>query len=322
MHTSTIVNPELIKAVEQGLGAVHKSLPSWVFYDERGDKIFQQIMRMPEYYPTRCEYEILEHHKEDLLRYFVSHQKPFQLVELGAGDGLKTEILLRYLHAHQVKFIYRPVDISASVLDQLTRRLTGLLPQLDIQPVNKNYFKAVEDLRGEEKTIIFFLGANIGNFTRQEALIFLKNISVHLQGQGLALIGFDLKKDPRIIARAYDDEGGITRAFNLNTLQRLNRELGAQFIISQFDHYSSYDPETGAARSFLVSLKDQDVAIRALQKVYHFAHWETINTEISQKYDLMMIEKILSEAGLEIVDLFFDARHFFCDVLVKKPSRV
>jgi L-histidine Nalpha-methyltransferase len=318
MHTSIIADPELIRAVEQGLSAGHKSLPSWLFYDEKGDGIFQQIMHMPEYYPTRCEYEILEHHKEDLLRYFESHQKPFQLIELGAGDGLKTEILLKYLHAHHVRFVYQPVDISASVLDQLTRRLSALLPQLDIQPVHKNYFKAVEELQGEEKKIIFFLGANIGNFTRQEALTFLRNISSHLQGQGLALIGFDLKKDPRIVAKAYDDEGGITKAFNLNMLQRLNLELGAQFVINQFDHYASYDPETGAARSFLISLKDQDVPIQALQKVYHFAHWETINTEISQKYDLLMIEKILSEAGLEIVDLFFDSQHFFCDVLVKR----
>jgi L-histidine Nalpha-methyltransferase len=317
MHISTI-DRELKKAVEHGLGAAHKSLPSWLFYDERGDRIFQMIMRMPEYYPTSCEYEILERHKEDLLRYFESQQKPFRLIELGAGDGLKTEILLKHLYAHRVKFTYQPVDISASVLDQLSRRLKTFLPELDILPVNKSYFRAVEDLNGEEKKVIFFLGANIGNFTQQEALAFLKNISAHLQGQDLALIGFDLKKDPRIIARAYDDKGGITKAFNLNMLCRLNHELDAEFIIENFDHYASYDPETGAARSFLVSLRDQDVPVRALQKVYHFAHWETINTEISQKYDLLMIERILSEAGLEIVDLFFDTGHFFCDVLVKR----
>lgn len=317
-HTSTTVNHELRKAVEQGLGAKHKSLPSWLFYDEKGDRIFQQIMHMPEYYPTRCEYEILDHHKEDLLRYFESQQSPFQLIELGAGDGLKTEILLKYLCSRHVRFTYRPVDISASVLEQLSRRLKKNLPELDIQPVNKSYYDAVGDLHGDEKKVIFFLGANIGNFTPQEALGFLKNISVHLEGDGLALIGFDLKKDPRIIARAYDDEGGITKAFNINLLRRLNRELDAQFALTQFDHYASYDPETGAARSFLVSLKDQDVLIGALKKIYHFAHWETINTEISQKYDLLMIEKTLSEAGLEIVDLFFDAGHFFCDVLVRK----
>lgn len=318
MHTSTIANRELKKAVEEGLGAKHKSLPSWLFYDEKGDRIFQQIMHMPEYYPTRCEYEILDHHKEDLLRYFESQQSPFQLIELGAGDGLKTEILLKYLSSRLVRFTYRPVDISASVLAQLSRRLKKTLPDLEIQPVNKSYYEAVGDLQGDEKKVIFFLGANIGNFTPQEALAFLKNISVHLEGQGQALIGFDLKKDPRVIARAYDDEGGITKAFNINLLRRLNRELGAQFSLTQFDHYASYDPETGAARSFLVSLKDQDVPIAALKKTYHFAHWETINTEISQKYDLLMIEKTLSEAGLEIVDLFFDANHFFCDVLVKK----
>jgi L-histidine Nalpha-methyltransferase len=315
----SIIQQDLATVVEQGFNAEYKWLPSWLFYDNEGDRIFQQIMRMPEYYPTRCEYYILQHHKEDLLRYFEPHQQPFQLIELGAGDGFKTEILLKYLCDHHIHFTYKPVDISASVLDLLTYRLKTRLPELDIQPLNKSYFDAVEDLQSDEKKVLFFLGANIGNFSPAEALAFLRHITSHLQVHDLAFMGFDLKKEPRIIERAYADAQGITKAFNLNVLERLNRELAAHFNTGDFDHYASYDPETGAAKSFLLSLKDHDVSIDRLKKTYHFAHWETINTEISQKYDLLMMERLLSEAGLEIVDLFFDSDHFFCDVLVK-PS--
>lgn len=311
-------NQAVAEAVEKGFGNTPKSLPSWLFYDETGDKLFQEIMRMPEYYPTCCEYDILQRYKDDLLKYFSRFTESFRLIELGAGDGLKTEILLKHFTVHQADFTYLPIDISANALDQLSLRLKTILPELRIHPVNKAYDEALKSLRDQtEKKIILFLGANIGNFTIPEASQFLKRMALPLSGDDMLMIGFDLKKDPRVIQEAYNDPRGLTQRFNLNLLARLNRELGAEFILGNFSHYPFYDPETGATKSYLISMKDQSVHIEALERSIHFNLWEPIQTEISQKYDVAMIEKILSSAGLQIIEFFYDSRQYFCDVLVK-----
>lgn len=320
IQVNPVATTEIISAVRRGLTAEPKSLPGWLLYDEQGHKIFQQIMNIPEYYPARCEYEIIQHHKEDLIRYFQSPQGPFELIELGAGDGFKTAVLLRHLYVNNVDFIYRPVDISGAVLTQLTQKLSVELPRLTVEPMRTSYIDAMHDLKGDAKKVILFLGASIGNFGSTEVRSFLKSLATHLQPPDQMLIGFDLKKSPETIQQAYNDKAGITREFNLNILKRLNNELGATFNLNKFDHFGSYDPETGATKIFLISLGDQDVFIEALQLSVHFAHWETIHTEISQKYDLLTMERLLSETGLEIVDLFFDSEQFFCDVLVKKAG--
>jgi L-histidine Nalpha-methyltransferase len=318
-QTKTGNTPAIASALS-GLMGSPKSLPSWLFYDEHGDKLFQEIMGLPEYYVTRCEYEILHSYKDDLLNYFNHSNKAFQLIELGPGDGLKTELLLKHFVSKGATFVYTPVDISTNVLDQLKNRLHKKLPDLNINAVRANYSDAIEALNNRQKKIVFFLGANIGNYTRMEALAFLQALSLSFTERDYALIGFDLKKHPHVIERAYNDPQGVTREFNLNLLHRLNRELGANFDVSNFIHYPYYDPQTGAARSYLVSTKDQEVNFQSVGRTIKFQAWESIRTEISQKYDLLMIEKLISEAGLEIVDLFFDADHFFCDVLLKKVA--
>lgn len=318
VHSKTTFNQALAEVVAQGLGGKQKTLPSWLFYDENGDRIFQQIMRMPEYYPTRCEYDILQQYKDDLLRHFKGSGQSFRLIELGAGDGIKTEILLRHFVAHGSPFTYLPIDISSNALEQLSGRLTTALPGLRIQPLNKRYDDALVSLRdNSERKVILFMGANIGNFTVPEATQFLKKTLIHLTSDDLMLIGFDLKKDPRIIHEAYDDPHGLTRSFNLNILTRLNRELGARFNPDDFSHYPYYDPETGTTKSFLISLIDQDVFIEALGKSCHFDVWETIQTEVSQKYDIEMIEKLMGITGFRIIDVYYDNQKYFCDVLVK-----
>lgn len=315
-HLKAIFNTAVADVVKKGLASQPKTLPSWLLYDETGDRIFQQIMRMPEYYPTRCEYDILQKHKEHLRRHFTKDSSSFRLMELGAGDGLKTEILLKHFLERQSDFTYVPVDISANALQVLTQRLTETVPQLRIHPENKSYDEALSDLRQEEKKVILFMGANIGNFTVPEAAQFLKRIALHLRNTDMLLIGFDLKKDPRIIQEAYDDPNGFTADFNLNLLNRLNRELAAQFDIGKFAHYPFYDPETGATKSFLISMTEQEVYIEALDRSFHFAAWESIQTEVSQKYSVEMIEKIMALSGLRIHELFFDDDHYFCDILV------
>lgn len=319
MITTDIQFSDVAQAVEEGLSKSPKRLPSWLFYDETGDKIFQAIMHMPEYYLTACEYEILQMSKEKLLRHFGGNKSTFNLIELGAGDGLKTEILLKYFVEEKIDFVYSPVDVSKTVLQQLVNRLHQAAPQLNINPINTKYDQAVNLLRynGQHK-IYLLMGANIGNFNVHEAKKFIEDISNSMSKGDQLLIGFDLKKDPRLIQAAYDDPHGITRDFNMNLLVRLNRELGAQFQLDQFKHYPYYNPETGMTKSYLVSLKNQDVFFEACDKVVHFDRWEVIHTEVSQKYDKQMIEGLAAHSELEIRELIYDCRHYFCDALFQK----
>ena len=308
-------------AVMAGLTRKSKQLPSWLFYDEQGDAIFQSIMRMPEYYPTRCEYEIFQRQKEAIRQQFMAAGTPFRLVELGAGDGLKTEVLLKHFLDQHTDFEYWPTDISPNVLAILQERLEHSLPTLTINPIAHRHEDALHTVADdrEHRHIFMFLGANIGNYSPLEAQAFINNLAGAMHSGDLLFMGFDLKKDPRIIRAAYDDPHGITRAFNLNLLTRLNRELGANFDIDAFDHAPYYDPETGAAKSYLVSLRNQDVRIEAMHRTIHFDAWETIHTEVSLKYDLAMIESLARKANLEIVRHFADSRDYFRDVLFRKP---
>jgi L-histidine Nalpha-methyltransferase len=314
-----ISTESILNVVEEGLSKTQKSLPSWLFYDENGDRIFQEIMHMPSYYLTGCEYEILRMNTQDILKRFHA-QGSFQLIELGAGDGLKTEVLLKYFTEKQADFSYHPIDISASVLTQLQTRLQDSLPNLAYYPQQGEYIEALSklNLANDQRKVILFLGSNIGNFAVKQAGQFLKQIKNSMHPGDLFFLGVDLKKDPRMIQRAYDDEYGITKRFNMNLLLRLNKELDANFMLDQFNHYASYNPDTGEARSYLVSLRDQDVYIDALNKTIHFNRWEHIHTEVSIKYDQNMINNLASESGLEIAHQYFDGKHYFSDVVFIK----
>lgn len=319
MITTNIQVADVARAVEEGFSQHPKRLPSWLFYDETGDKIFQAIMKMSEYYLTACEFEILQMNKAKLLNYFNETQSPFNLVELGAGDGLKTELLLKHFSEQKTNFLYSPIDVSETVLNQLRTRLNNSLPHLTINTIPLKYQDAIEVLSHETTRKVFlFMGANIGNFYLKDAIQFVASISRNMRSGDQLLIGFDLKKDPRLIQEAYDDPHGITRSFNINLLVRLNRELGANFQLDQFSHYPFYNPETGLTKSYLTSLRDQDVYVEAFDRMVHFDRWEVIHTEVSQKYDNHMIEDLAEKAGLEIRDTFYDCKHYFCDTLMVK----
>lgn len=319
MVTENILS-EMGAAVADGLSQNPKRLPGWLFYDEKGDELFQSIMKMPGYYLTRCEYEILDVYKDNLLQLFKDRVKSFNLIELGAGDATKTEILLKHFSRHRADFIYTPIDISGSVLQTLETRLKQSIPDLVITPINNSYEHALAEITGNGlRKIFLFLGANIGNFKGERAAKdFLNDLVAVMSTDDLLLIGFDLKKDPRLIQAAYDDPDGITREFNLNILHRLNRELGANFNIDWFSHYPCYDAQTGILKSYLISKTSQVVHFENMGWQVHFNQWEVIHTEVSLKYDEAMIKTLAGEAGLETVLWFSDANHYFCDVLLKK----
>ncbi|MCU0448271.1 MAG: L-histidine N(alpha)-methyltransferase [Bernardetiaceae bacterium] len=305
----------LAQDVRHGLHQTPKRLLSKYFYDEVGSRLFQQIMHLPEYYLTRCEHEILSTYQDEIGAW---SRPPFDLVELGAGDGLKTKILLRRWLQLGHDFTYWPIDISADTLAGLGRSLGAELPQLRFQPLQNDYLQALAQLPGHRPKLVLFLGSNIGNFANPEALAFLRALyQVMHPGDGL-LIGYDLKKHPATILAAYNDAQGVTKAFNLNILARLNRELLANFDLAAFDHYALYHPELGEARSYLVSQRSQQVALAALDLQIDLGAGEVIHTEVSRKYTSAEMDELVSQAGFVPLRTFLDARRQFADGLFQR----
>ncbi len=318
--TQSVTTQTFAADVRKGLERTPKTLPSRYFYDAKGDELFQLIMQLPEYYPTRSEYEIFSTRKQEMLELFRNGGKPFQLIEFGAGDGTKTKVLLKHLVEQEVAFTYVPIDISAHVLDELKNSLAKELPQCEVTPMAYEYFDALERLGAgsQKRKVILFLGSNIGNFTGERAHLFLKGLADRMNPNDLLMVGMDLKKDPNTILAAYNDKQGITREFNLNLLDRINAELGGNFNREHFTHYPTYDPLSGETKSFIVSTRKQQVTIGALQQTFDFEAWEPIHTELSQKYDLPMIERMAADAGLQVKTLLHDCKHWFVDVVLAK----
>ncbi len=305
------------KAAIVGLTATPKHISSRFFYDAEGDRLFQGIMACKDYYLTRAENEILEQQSAAVLRALGNGRQAFDLYELGAGDGTKTKHVLKQAMEAGKSLVYRPIDISAHVLQEVQDRLARELPDLEVRPVQGEYFRslaaggAVED----GTKAMLFLGSNIGNLPHARAVELLRAIAQHLGSDGRLLVGFDLKKDPEVIRKAYNDDEGWTRAFNLNLLRRMNRELGADFRPERFVHAPVYDPATGQARSYLVSTCEQVVHLPGIAPI-RFGAWEALHTEISQKYDHDMIAGLARSAGLRIIRQFFDRRRLFTDVVL------
>lgn len=309
----------LAEDVRKGLSSEQKRLPSKYFYDARGDELFQEIMTLSEYYLTQSELEIFQNQTAKILEVFNTSHEFFDLLEFGAGDGTKTKILVRQLIKNGAKFRYLPIDISNDVLKGLKEDFKKDFPSLDIAPRNKDYFSALSDVYSEsdKPKLILFLGSSIGNFNTSQAIKFLAELNEKLRSGDQALIGFDLRKNPHTIITAYNDSRGVTKQFNLNLLERINRELDANFDIHQFDHYPFYDPESGLAKSYIVSLKKQIVNIKACNLEIEFKNGECIHTEISKKFTIEEIENIAAKSGFRVVKHFFDSRHYYTNTLIE-----
>lgn len=306
---------QFARDVDEGLRSKDKYLSSRYFYDETGDELFQKIMAMPEYYLTDCEYDIFQKQKDDILQELALNNN-FDLVELGAGDGLKTKILLKHFLKH-AEFEYFPVDISQNVLSQLQNSLRDEIPKLKVHPLNYEYLKALEELNKFDQSpkVILFLGSNIGNFTMKRADRFFNKLQQVMNAGDHLICGIDLRKDPEVILKAYNDSAGITAAFNLNLLTRINRELEGDFDISQFMHYPVYNPQSGECRSYLISLSDQTINLNATGTSYKVKAFEAIHTETSRKYTLAEIDRLARQNGFRVKRHFQDSRKYFTDSL-------
>ncbi len=319
MEVKTI-NKQLLADVLKGLGEKPKYLESKYFYDDEGSRIFQQIMQMPEYYLTDCEYEIFDRKADEILQWFTSNHEPLDIIELGAGDGYKTRLLLRRFMEQGADIRYMPVDISEEANRRLLSDTRKELPGLSIKPFTGDFFDVLPQIQvaDQRRKVFMFLGSSIGNFDPGNATRFFKHIGQFMSKNDLLFVGFDMKKDPAVVLPAYDDPHGYTSAFNLNLLRRINRELEADFNLNNFKHYATYNPASGEAKSYLISQKTQKVNIGVSDQKLIFDLWEPIFMEISQKYDPQMILTLARNSGFSVLYNVDDSKYYFRNSLWQK----
>lgn len=301
--------------VLNGLSKKNKTIPSKYFYDQKGSDLFNKITLHKDYYLTASELEIINYNKSFLSSLFSS--APFNLIELGPGEGIKTLILLQEFSANGLNFTYLPIDISNDYLKYLNDVLPQKIEGLDVCGINADFFKGLRWLgeTSDRRNVVLFLGSSIGNLDLAATRQFLRTLWTTLNHNDYVLIGFDLRKDINVLMKAYDDEDGLTREFNLNLLARINEELGANFNIQFFKHYPVYNPKICAMESYLISTISQIVRIKALDKVFYFDEYEGIHLEYSHKYTLRQIDNFALNAGFKLVSNFVDSKRYFVDAL-------
>ncbi len=313
------MNSQFAEEVDKGLSLENKRLPSWLIYDDKGSKLFQEINELEGYHPTYCEAEIFHKHKEDIAKIISS--QPFNLVELGAGDGRKTTILLEHFIREKLEIDYIPIDVSEGAIKNLSKSIENRFgnDSLSFHGLIADYFQGIDWLNenSSQLNLVFFLGSSIGNFDIFSAQHFLKHLRDSLSENDFVLIGFDLMKDPRLLNTAYNDPKGVFQAFNLHLLDRINEELGGNFKTEKFIQYGTYNVKSRAVESFIYSTEKQNVRLNALDKEFHFDLWEGMQAEHSYKYTIPIIEKLAMDSGFEIVDHFFDKNKYFVDSLWK-----
>lgn len=306
---------EFFEHVKDGLNKTPKQLSSRYFYDEKGDALFQQIMQLEEYYLPKCEMSIIENKSEQLAKDILELHQTLQIVELGAGDGTKTKYLLSPFAKLFSAIEYVALDISANVLGINQKEITDNQKNIKYKSIAGNYFetyKKLEPTKGGR--LVLFLGANIGNYRTPQAIDFFEFVKFNLKPNDYFVVAFDLVKRPRKIIAAYDDKEGITKQFNLNLLERMNRELGANFDISKFDHFPYYNPLTGDTSSQIVCLEETTVKFNDGFSV-QFDAFEAIHTEVSKKFFLGDIEEIAGQSQMKIVQKYFDVNKEYVFVL-------
>ena len=306
LYASAIeVDSDFASALFDGLSAPAKSIPCRFLYDAAGSELFEKITELPEYYPTRTETHILLERASQIAR---DIPPGAVLIEFGSGSSLKTELLLAEMRD---LYAYVPIDISDAALRGAQARIGKRFPDLRVLPLRGDFAQPISmprDLAGRPR-LGFFPGSTIGNLENPQAIKLLANMARMLGANGRLVIGADLKKDERRLVAAYDDAAGVTAAFNLNLLKRANRELGADFDVSQFDHLAEYDADHGRIEIFLVSQAEQIVEV--LGRRFHFAAGERVHTEHSHKYDIEGFHALAARAGWRPVHVWTDAERLF-----------
>jgi dimethylhistidine N-methyltransferase len=288
-----------------GLGKSQKTLPSRWLYDDKGCELFEAITKLEEYYLTRTETAILNLYALEIAEFC---GKEAVLLEYGAGAGVKTEILLNALNSPR---LYVPIDLAEDFLRQTVARMRQSFPLLEVRPLVADFSGdfAIPSSVPTQRRTAFFPGSTIGNLDSSEISLFLRRVRNHVGSQGNAIIGVDLKKDIPTLLAAYDDRLEVTAAFNLNLLARINRELGANFVLAQFAHEARWNEEESAIEMHLVSIAKQNVTIDG--QSFRFETDETIHTESSRKYDLETFADLAKLGGWRVGPIWTDAGNSF-----------
>jgi L-histidine Nalpha-methyltransferase len=303
----------LSREVRRGLTRRPRSLSPWMFYDAEGSGLFEHITTLPEYYPTRTERAILARNADAIVAAAHSDRSsPLRLVELGAGTAAKTVILLEAALRISDDVSYMPVDVSSDALELACQNIACALPEVRIRPIVRNYITHPLQLEPfDGTTLALYIGSNIGNFSPEEARTILRNLGSQLQTGDALLLGTDMVKDESTLLAAYDDSDGITAAFNLNVLHRLNRELGATFDTGCFRHRVIWNSIESRIEMHLESTREQDVSIQHAELDLHFSQCETIHTENSYKFTDYGIRSLLSDSCFELGRAWKDSRNWY-----------
>jgi dimethylhistidine N-methyltransferase len=322
-----IPNEAVLREALTGLTAApQKTLPPWLFYDERGSQLFEQITTLPEYYLTRTERALFAAHADDIFRLI----SPVTIAELGAGTASKTGLLLRAATRHQPSVLYQPIDVSPTALDEAAATLTTTIPNLTVRPQLANYITEPYTLTRPHtldqlhRILALYIGSSIGNFSPAEATSILRNLRHHLEPGDALLLGADLApqqkdippgshKSIATVLAAYDDAAGVTAAFNKNILTRLNRELDADFNLDAFAHRALWNASASRIEMHLESLIPQTAHLAGQRIV--FAPGETIHTENSYKFTDAALDTLLAASGFTPTRTFHDPIHSFAVIL-------
>ena len=286
------------------------------FYDNLGSELFDRICNLPEYYPYNCETSILKKIAKNLTPHLTSN---IRLVELGSGSSTKTRLLIDALLKNQEYVEYFPIDIS-DVLIESVKKLCDDYKTLRVTGIIDTYENGLDFIEhyDDKPNLITFLGSSFGNFNEEDGNNFLKKIHDLMKPTDYFLIGLDMKKDNDILFRAYNDTKGLTAKFNLNVLERINKELGADFKISKFAHKAYYNESKGRIEMYLRALSDHTVIIPKADISIQLSENELIHTENSHKFTISQIDSMFEEVGLDIVQIWFDTNKYFGLILAKK----
>jgi len=307
------------QAVLTGLTDTPKQLPCRFLYDETGSKLFEAICRVPEYYLTRAEEEIICRRAREICSRFGAEVR---LVDLGSGSSRKTRVIINELILMGKRVRYLPIDISPTALERASRKLLSDYPQLEITAVAGEYtqgLKVLSEILTEPK-LVLWLGSNIGNLNQNEAADFLRLIGQILTPEDCLLVGIDLQKDRSILEKAYNDAAGVTSRFSQNILARINRELGGEFDLNHFGHHARYNEQESRIEISLVSDRDQRVRVSKLDLEIAFYAGEAIHTEHSYKYSLAQIEDLGRSVGLPLEHQWLDSCGLFSLNLLKSQA--
>jgi dimethylhistidine N-methyltransferase len=295
--------------VRGGFSATPKWLPSWLFYDEAGSALFEEITRLPEYYPTRTERAIFEAYAGEILE---AAGPALTLVELGAGTATKTCVLIEELLQRQTQALFYPIDVSISALQEAAHQLGKQFSRLRVNPIVADYTGGVEALsRISGRKLVLYIGSSIGNFEPDESVAILRRVRRSLRAGDALLLGTDFAKSPKTLIPAYDDSEGVTAAFNKNILARLNREMDADFNLDAFRHVALWNKRYSRIEMHLESLSAQQAFLPMIDMDVSFLAGERIHTENSYKYTMPMVESILRESRFNLEHTWSDRQKWF-----------